>query len=79
MGSPTEPSRPKVLRDVAFTGSSPSDISARIGVGAVYSVFTLYLSTICQMREAVGNGVILRTIRWSRHWITDHKQYNYDQ
>ena len=35
IGSPTEPSRRRLLRDAAFTGASPSRISARIAVGAV--------------------------------------------
>ncbi len=35
IGSPTEPSRRRLLRLVAFTGPSPSRISARIAVGAV--------------------------------------------
>ena len=35
MGSPTEPSSLRLLRDVRLTGSSPSRINARIAVGAV--------------------------------------------
>jgi hypothetical protein len=35
IGSPTEPSRRRLLREVFFTGSSPDCISARIAVGAV--------------------------------------------
>ena len=35
IGSPTEPSSLRLLREVFFTGSSPARISARIAVGAV--------------------------------------------
>src|SRR4029077_13143299 len=35
IGSPTEPSKRRLLRDAFFTGASPSRIRARIAVGAV--------------------------------------------
>jgi hypothetical protein len=35
IGSPTEPSRRRVWREVVFTGASPACISERIAVGAV--------------------------------------------
>ena len=54
IGSPTVPSSFKDLRDVLFTGSSPSRIRLRSTVGAVKTVWTLCRSHTSQMREAVG-------------------------
>ena len=55
IGSPTVP---KILNDdksFPFKGSNPKPIKLLIAVGAVYSVFTLCLSTISQKRPASGH------------------------
>lgn len=45
IGSPTEPSKRRLLRLLSRTNESPSRIMARIAVGAVYKIETLCLST----------------------------------
>src|SRR4029077_3865801 len=48
MGSPTEPSRRNEDRSWPSGSSVPHFMNVRIAVGAVYSVVTLYFSTIAQ-------------------------------
>src|ERR1700753_3342081 len=54
IGSPTEPNFLSELKSLPCNGSSPKLINERIAVGAVYNIFTLYLSTISQKRPASG-------------------------
>src|SRR3546814_16045377 len=54
IGSPTLPRRRSDLREVLRTQSSPSRISARIAVAAVYRIVTECLSLTCDKREWSG-------------------------
>src|SRR5215208_1311190 len=47
IGSPTEPSRRSDERSCLFGYPSPHLMHARIAVGAVYRIVTLWSSTIC--------------------------------
>src|SRR5436189_6324393 len=53
IGSPTVPSRRSDWREVFLTGSSPSRISARIAVGAVYRMLTWCRSATCMEHDAL--------------------------
>src|SRR5690606_13068527 len=55
IGSPTDPNTRRDDRSLESTYSSPKAINERIAVGAVYKMFTLYLSTISQYLPASGN------------------------
>src|SRR3546814_12498548 len=52
IGSPTEPSRRTLARLVFFPGAVPSRIRARMAVGGVKKMLSLFLSIHCQKREA---------------------------
>src|SRR5215213_4285135 len=55
MGSPTVPNTCNDERSLLCKGSKPKPINERIAVGAVYKMFTLYLSTIFQNLPASGH------------------------
>src|SRR5215467_11659650 len=54
IGSPTVPRRRKLERSCFAGQTSPHLMKARMAVGAVYKMFTLYLSTMAQNRSGSG-------------------------
>src|SRR5436190_22025264 len=54
IGSPTVPKTFNDERSFPSKGCKPKPIKLLIAVGAVYKIFTLYLSTISQKRPASG-------------------------
>ena len=54
IGSPTVPNTFMEERSFPFNGSSPKLIKLLMAVGAVYKIFTLYLSIISQNLPAFG-------------------------
>src|SRR3984893_4068326 len=63
IGSPTVPNTFKEKRSFPFKGSRPKPINERMAVGAVYRIFTLYLSTISQNLPALGQVGIPSNMR----------------
>src|SRR5215217_5266598 len=63
IGSPTVPNIFNDERSFPSNGFNPKPISERIAVGAVYNMFTLYLSTISHKRPALGYVGIPSNIR----------------
>src|SRR4051812_46720794 len=63
IGSPTVPNTFKEERSVPSNGLRPKPMSERIAVGAVYKIFTLCLSTICQNLPASGQVGMPSNIR----------------
>src|SRR6476620_4654780 len=63
MGSPTVPKTFKDERSFPSSGCKPKPIKLLIAVGAVYIIFTLYLSTISQKRPASGHVGIPSNIK----------------